>query len=86
MSTTLNEILDDLEDEGDLEDDDVYATDAPLDLKALMGGRASDPAAWPAPFTISPGHTPHLIDLGDGHCVRAERSLTETTTLLELAS
>jgi peptide/nickel transport system ATP-binding protein len=35
-----------------------------------MGGRASIPSAWPAPFTLD-GKTPaHLVDLGDGHFVR----------------
>ena len=46
-----------------------------LDLSALMEGRASDPAAWPAPFTVD-GHThPQLVDLGDGHYVRADPAL-----------
>ena len=46
---------------------------APLDLGALMGGRASDPAAWPEPFTIAPGQEPDLVPIGDGHFVRAHR-------------
>ena len=45
--------------------------DARLDLTALMDGKASDPAEWPAPYTIN-GQTRHeLVDLGDGHYVRA---------------
>ncbi len=43
----------------------------PLDLQALMGGRASDPAAWPAPFTLDAHQRPRMIDLGGGHLVRA---------------
>ena len=54
----------------------------PLDLHALMDGRASEPAAWPAPFTVTPGSRPAMIDLGDGHYVRA----TMETHPMELAS
>ena len=43
-----------------------------LDLTALMEGRASDPAEWPAPFTIDGERAPHLVDLGDDHFVRAD--------------
>jgi peptide/nickel transport system ATP-binding protein len=42
-----------------------------LDLTALMEGRASVPAAWPAPFAVSGAGVGHLVDLGDGHFVRA---------------
>ncbi len=45
--------------------------DEPLDLAALMDGRASDPAAWPHPFTIEPAVHPGMIGLGGGHFVRA---------------
>ena len=45
--------------------------DSRLDLTALMDGKASDPAAWPAPFTVATGAQLKLIDLGDGHYVRA---------------
>jgi len=45
--------------------------DEPLDLAALMGGRASDPAAWPHPFTIAPDSHPTMTGLGGGHYVRA---------------
>ena len=48
-----------------------------LDFSALMGGRASEPAAWPAPFTDD-GHGPvELLDLGDGHAVRASAAAAE---------
>ena len=49
-----------------------------LDLVALMEGRASNPAAWPAPFTINPSADDRrigLIDLGDDHFVRADLSV-----------
>jgi peptide/nickel transport system ATP-binding protein len=52
-----------------------------LDFDALMGGRASNPAAWPRPFTIDGTTQADLLDLGDGHFVRAEKS-TDPTTLL----
>jgi peptide/nickel transport system ATP-binding protein len=42
-----------------------------LDFSRLMADRASDPSAWPAPFTVDGATRPHLIDLGDGHYVRA---------------
>ncbi len=43
-----------------------------LDLAALMEGRASLPDAWPAPFTINGSTHPRLVDIGDGHYVRAD--------------
>jgi peptide/nickel transport system ATP-binding protein len=49
-----------------------------LDLVALMEGRASDPAAWPPPFTINPSNNDRqvgLIDLGNNHFVRADLSV-----------
>ena len=45
--------------------------DARLDLSALMEGKASDPAAWPAPFTLDGGESAVLHDLGGEHFVRA---------------
>ncbi|MDH3231880.1 MAG: ABC transporter ATP-binding protein [Alphaproteobacteria bacterium] len=42
-----------------------------LDFAALMEGKASVPSAWPAPFTITDTNNTALIDLGDGHFVRA---------------
>ncbi|MGH1484280.1 MAG: ABC transporter ATP-binding protein [Geminicoccales bacterium] len=41
----------------------------PLDFDALMLGKASEPTAWPAPFTLGMEPT-ELINLGDGHTVR----------------
>jgi peptide/nickel transport system ATP-binding protein len=50
-----------------------------LNLGALMDGRASEPTAWPAPFTQG-GPDDHdsigFIDLGDGHFVRADRDVS----------
>jgi peptide/nickel transport system ATP-binding protein len=44
----------------------------PLNLTALMEGRASQPEAWPAPFTVAPGSRARLIDIGNDHFVRAD--------------
>ena len=44
---------------------------ARLDLSALMEGKASVPSAWPAPFTIGGGTPVRMLDLGEGHFVRA---------------
>ena len=48
-----------------------------LDLGQLMEGKASDPGAWPPPFTIGGGSRPHLIDLGQGHFVRAAENAAQ---------
>ena len=43
-----------------------------LDFDKLMGGRASDPTAWPPPFCRDAEHRPALIPAGaDGHFVEA---------------
>ena len=42
-----------------------------LDFEALMDGKASNPAAWPLPFTRSDAHRPLPVDLGGGHWVEA---------------
>ena len=46
--------------------------DSRLDLSALMEGKASIPSEWPEPFTINGEHDLGLIDLGEGHYVRAD--------------
>ena len=46
-----------------------------LDLTALMAGKASDPNAWPAPFTAIDGGSLELINVGDDHFVRADPAL-----------
>ncbi len=43
----------------------------PLDLHALMEGKASHPEAWPEPFTLREDKRLQLTHLGDGHYVRA---------------
>ena len=43
--------------------------DRPLDLAALMEGRASDPSAWPTPYRLQPGTKPRYETVGDGHIV-----------------
>ncbi len=47
---------------------------ARLDLTALMQGKASDPTAWPAPYTLDGTNGVDMIDLGNGHFVRAEKN------------
>jgi peptide/nickel transport system ATP-binding protein len=42
-----------------------------LDFSALMEGKASDPAAWPAEFRIDEASRPGMQDIGKGHLVRA---------------
>jgi peptide/nickel transport system ATP-binding protein len=46
-----------------------------LDFEKLMGGKASIPSAWPAPFTIDADNQPALVDIGDDHWVRAAISI-----------
>ncbi len=46
--------------------------DHPLDFSSLMDERASEPFLWPAPFTINRDARPRLVDLGEGHFVRAD--------------
>ena len=58
--------------------------DRPLDLTALMEGRASKPALWPAPFTVDGTREVGLVDLGHGHFVRAATG-TASGTLRALA-
>ncbi len=43
-----------------------------LNLTALMEGRASQPTTWPAPFTIDELAHPQLVQVGEGHFVRAD--------------
>jgi len=43
-----------------------------LDLESLMEDRASDPSHWPAPFTIDSESQPRLVEIADGHFVRAD--------------
>ena len=50
--------------------------DNPLDFASVMDSRNSNPAAWEAPFTVDGTSRPHLIDLGEGHFVRATDDLT----------
>jgi peptide/nickel transport system ATP-binding protein len=42
-----------------------------LDFTAVMEGKASDPAAWPQPFTVTGDGNTEMIDLGREHFVRA---------------
>jgi peptide/nickel transport system ATP-binding protein len=54
--------------------------DEPLDLAALMDGRASVPSAWPAPFTVTDGASLAMIDIGAGHFVRAQAETAPIAT------
>ena len=60
--------------------------DLPLDFEALMDGRASDPAAWPDPFTVDANRRPPLVDLGNGHFVRADVPRTHSQETMEMAT
>ncbi len=42
-----------------------------LNFDRLMEGKASTPAAWPAPFTIDADRRPGMVEVYDGHWVRA---------------
>jgi peptide/nickel transport system ATP-binding protein len=44
--------------------------DRKLDLRALMEGRASNPAEWPAPFTVTADARLALMQVSTGHHVR----------------
>jgi peptide/nickel transport system ATP-binding protein len=46
-----------------------------LDFHSLMEGKASEPAEWPAPFSAVADSEPQLLDIGDGHLVRAQPEL-----------
>jgi peptide/nickel transport system ATP-binding protein len=46
-----------------------------LDFDALMQGKASNPAAWPAAFRIDGSDRPGMLDLGGGHYVRAREGV-----------
>ena len=48
----------------------------PLDFAALKAGRMSEPNAWPDPFATDHRGEPSMIDIGEGHFVRAH-ALTE---------
>ena len=52
--------------------------DRKLDFAALMEGRASDPAAWPEPFRLDGSGSTTMIDIGEGHQVRASASADHT--------
>jgi peptide/nickel transport system ATP-binding protein len=45
--------------------------DRKLDFAALMEGKASNPAAWPAPFGVDGTARLEMLDLGNEHYVRA---------------
>jgi peptide/nickel transport system ATP-binding protein len=52
-----------------------------LNFEALMEGKASDPSAWPNPFRLDASVRTSMIDLGNGHLVRAHES-ADTSELI----
>ena len=50
-----------------------------LDFHSLMEGKASEPMEWPAPFAAVDGNEPQLLDVGDGHWVRAQPDVMSET-------
>ncbi|HEY5789443.1 MAG TPA: ABC transporter ATP-binding protein, partial [Gammaproteobacteria bacterium] len=48
--------------------------DHKLDFDALMEGKVSDPRAWPTPFGLTGRGETRMLDLGNGHFVRAHAS------------
>lgn len=42
-----------------------------LDFDALSAGRQADPAAWPDAYRAEGGRTQDMLDLGNGHFIRA---------------
>jgi peptide/nickel transport system ATP-binding protein len=57
-----------------------------LDFTAVLDGKASIPASWPAPFTIDGERRPMLVDIGEGHFVRADPTDMPAAKILEMAS
>jgi peptide/nickel transport system ATP-binding protein len=56
--------------------------DHPLDFRAVLDSRTSEPGAWPAPFTVNEETSTAFIDLGEQHlvCASQEYSASELTT------
>ncbi|WP_254424167.1 ABC transporter ATP-binding protein [Thalassospira marina] len=47
--------------------------DHPLDFSKIIDGKCSDPAAWPAPFTVDRNSNPSMVQLAEDHFVRMTR-------------
>lgn len=47
--------------------------DHPLDFRAVLDARTSEPDAWPEPFTLNEQISSAFIDLGEQHLVRAQQ-------------
>jgi peptide/nickel transport system ATP-binding protein len=60
--------------------------DRRLDLGALMEGRASRPEDWPLPFRLDGTAPAGLVDLGDGHMVRARQGADPAAILSRSAA
>ncbi len=50
--------------------------DRRLDFSVVVEVRASEPAAWPEPFTIMEGAHTVMVEIGDGQAVRAAEGTT----------
>jgi peptide/nickel transport system ATP-binding protein len=48
--------------------------DRKLDFTALMEGKTSNPAAWPKPFRLDGSTRSAMLDVGEGHLVRASEN------------
>ncbi len=55
--------------------------DRRLDFRALREGQASDPRAWPKPYTLNGSDPSHMVDLGGGHFVRSADQTLATEDL-----
>ncbi|MBB3063905.1 MULTISPECIES: ABC transporter ATP-binding protein [Limibacillus] len=53
-----------------------------LDFEHLHANKSSGPEDWPDAFQLAEGETSSLIDLGDGHMVRANPNRTSASQLL----
>jgi peptide/nickel transport system ATP-binding protein len=59
--------------------------DRRLDFTAVLDGKASIPAAWPSPFTVDGVRRPTLVDIGEGHFVRADPDAMPAAKTMEMA-
>ncbi|MDH3695583.1 MAG: ABC transporter ATP-binding protein, partial [Gammaproteobacteria bacterium] len=48
--------------------------DHPLDFRAVLDARTSEPHAWPEPFTLNEQTSSAFVDLGEQHLVRAQQN------------
>ncbi|MBM3572174.1 MAG: ABC transporter ATP-binding protein [Alphaproteobacteria bacterium] len=58
--------------------------DRKLDFTAVLDGKASIPASWPAPFTVDGERYPTLVHVGAGHFVRADPQAMPASETMEM--